>query len=273
MLRQLTPDIDLKIKALLLKQNAYVDGALSSFIHDTLFAMNEICQRIQLDPEKALKIQEAFIQKLTTIHYMQAYVKKTIKRSSNNSLELDYDEFKKFMAAEIPSLMNLETFMMEELGIQDSKMKIINQIVRIKKILNSYAGDNKKNIINTANKEIDKLLQSLKDSSYFEIIAEIKTKMTLIINNMQLDEDVYHKGLRLFPQCRKSNSSLQPKILEAKKLLSGLVLDDGPKEPKKIEIINKQYRGTVFRAATGSLVRSRDNSVIFSMTQGGLRKE
>lgn len=224
-----------RIKVLLEKQNAYVKDVLDDFIRIRLEEINRACETIQLEPDKIIKVHTAFIEQLEKIQYSLAYTNKLFKRE-NNTFDIDFDSFNKFMLKQIPSLAdpedpsraNPEGFISESLGIKEKKKQILAQVMNIKKTINLYSGDNKKPIIEIFNQEINRLITSLDEKSYFEAVASSKLKLTEILRNIQLSEDNYYTGLTLFVQYRKSNSSLQPKINEAIRMIDSIQIFDEP---------------------------------------------
>jgi|GEM_PF-5346700 hypothetical protein len=215
------------IDAIRMKQNYYVDVVLTRFIHEKLDAIDALAQKINLDPEKTIKLKNAFLNRISGINFMAAYGNKAFPRLTPNGFDLDYAKFSQYVLKQIPDLQDLQEFAAQELGYKNKKREILTSIGSIKKAVNAYSGQNKKSFIDKFNTEVDDLLVSLKDMPFLEVDAVAANRTKVALDNLQSRESTYYNQFTFFAASRKANSTLQPKINEAFGLLDKLGKPNG----------------------------------------------
>lgn len=224
-------NIQQRINAMVNKCNYYVGTVLRDCVDETLDAINLACEMIHLEAALVNRIHESLIARLENISFMKAYLAKEFTTINRLESDIDMNSFRRFMLKHIPSFAKPETFINEALGLSDRKNELLRQIREVKTEVNKYGGSNKKDVLIRFNSEIDQIIKSVEGKSYFEAVADTNDLVRKAVRHVQDAETNYYVGMRFFSVSRMANSSLQPRINAANKMVDAMLSTDNAFQP------------------------------------------
>lgn len=150
-------------------------------------------------------------------------------KQSNSSLQPRIAKANKIFAADVLSLLS-----------QDERINSI--MTEIESVIKSYSGTSKTSIVNDFNDQMAELKKQMADPAFKmdnlklladeEVVEKVKNSITKILSSIQHRETAYYNSEPLLFGC-KSNSSLQPKINEAKDILDCITIGAHRAPPAK----------------------------------------
>lgn len=228
--------IEDRISKLERNQNYYIGKALESYIENKIQCLKSRFAIIKLDEASRIDVQTAFVKKLEGFNFSAAYTKcgyenngvKKFARKTDG-FEIDPDSFNEILNKATGfdgTNEGADKFITDILKLTQQQQQFIASIDSIEKEITSYAGENKKNIVDHFKTEMDKIktdilsVAKIKEVGFFAAAKQAKNKVTELLKDTQVKEDQYYTGLFDPFGWRKANSSLQGKIIDASKTLS-----------------------------------------------------
>lgn len=204
--------------------NAYVIEKLRLYIFNRMIQINKIADRLELTGEQLQKVHATFYADIAKLRLMAAYTQNELYHPQSSRDVVDQRLFDHYMAINLKQYtdQHLENKIKGVAGYVDKRQDIIAHVNKIREHINTYQRTNKRSLVNTFSKEVDKIVTEFLTHPFDTGVNYIKSAMSALLDNLQKGENQHYNRMTFFVERRRSNSTLQPKIHAANQLMVGL---------------------------------------------------